>query len=285
MEQGIYELPLNERLRTFMRIEFLYLRLNNFSNSKDHWQIRTTIHTLLEIYTILARTDVRREVLADLDRYIIQMQRFQSMPDADNEMVTNLLEDLNAIKEKMIQLGTGYLNPLRDDDYISALLHRHTLPGGKAEFDMPRYKFWLEGDSKALNNDLNEWINVIKPICAGIERLMWIIRESSEPIGTVASSGQYNHQIGKTAQISLIRVFLDNVNVYPEISGGRHMIAIRFLERNDDGRRLQVPGWLHRSQWRTVHEVPCGNIQGSQWVVCMQTLPCKFVFRARVLLR
>ena len=240
MEQGIYELPLNERLRTFMRIEFLYLRLNNFSNSKDHWQIRTTIHTLLEIYTILARTDVRREVLADLDRYIIQMQRFQSMPDADNEMVTNLLEDLNVIKEKMIQLGTGYLNPLRDDDYISALLHRHTLPGGKAEFDMPRYKFWLEADSKTVNDDLNEWINVIKPICAGIERLMWIIRESSEPIGTVASSGQYNHQIGKTAQISLIRVFLDNVNVYPEISGGRHMIAIRFLERNDDGQFKQT---------------------------------------------
>ena len=162
------------------------------------------------------------------------------MPDADNEMVSNLLEDLNAIKEKMIQLGTGYLNPLRDDDYISALLHRHTLPGGKAEFDMPRYKFWLEADSKTVNDDLNEWINVIKPICAGIERLMGIIRESSEPIGTVASSGQYNHQIGKTAQISLIRVFLDNTNVYPEISGGRHMIAIRFLERNDEGQFKQT---------------------------------------------
>ena len=240
MEQGIYELPLNERLRTFMRIEFLYSRLNNFSGSKDHWQIRTTIHTLLEIYTILARTDVRREVLADLDRYIIQMQRFQSMPDADNEMASNLLEDLNIIKEKMIQLGTGYLHPLRDDDYISALLHRHTLPGGKAEFDMPRYKFWLEGDSKALKDDLDKWINVIKPICGGIEKLMWIIRESSEPIGTVATSGQYNHQIGKTAQISLIRVFLDKPSVYPEISGGRHMIAIRFLERNSEGKFLQV---------------------------------------------
>ena len=109
MEQGIYELPLNERLRTFMRIEFLFSRLTNFSDSKDRWKIRTTIHTLLEIYTILARTDVRREVLADLDRYIIQMQRFQSMPDADNEMATNLLEDLNIIKDRMLNLGTGYL--------------------------------------------------------------------------------------------------------------------------------------------------------------------------------
>tara|TARA_B100001996_G_scaffold372882_1_gene349748 strand:+ start:159 stop:914 length:756 start_codon:yes stop_codon:yes gene_type:complete len=239
MEQGIYELPLNERLRTFMRIEFLYNRLNTFRSSKDQWQIRTTIHTLLEIYTILARTDVRREVLADLDRYIIQMQRFQSMPNADNEMATNLLEDLNIIKDKMLNLGIGYLHPLRDDDYISALLHRHTLPGGKAEFDMPRYKFWLEGDSNSVKNDLNEWINIIKPICEGIEKLLWIIRESSEPIGTVANTGQYNHQIGKTAQISLIRVFLENTSVYPEISGGRHMIAIRFLKRDENGSFIQ----------------------------------------------
>ncbi len=240
MEKGIYELPLNERLRTFMRIEFLFNRLNTFSGSKDQWQIRTTIHTLLEIYTILARTDVRREVLADLDRYIIQMQRFQSMPNADNEMATNLLEDLNIIKDEMLSLGTGYLHPLRDDDYISALLHRHTLPGGKAEFDMPRYKFWLEGDPKTVKDDLNGWINIIEPICSGIEKLLWIIRESSEPIGTVANTGQYNHQIGKTAQISLIRVFLENSSVYPEISGGRHMIAIRFLERDIDGRFLQT---------------------------------------------
>ena len=240
MQQGIYELPLNERLRTFMRIEFLFDRLKEFSGSKNHWEIRTTVHTLLEIYTILARTDVRREVLADLDRYIIQMKRFQSMPDADNEMATNLLEDLNSIKERMIKLGTGYLHPLRDDDFISALLHRHTLPGGKAEFDMPRYKFWLESDSKAVKNDLNRWINVIKPVCGGIEKLMWIIRESSEPIATVAKSGQYNHQIGKTAQISLIRVFLENTSAYPEISGGRHMIAIRFLDRDSNGQFIQT---------------------------------------------
>ena len=46
-----------------------------------------------------------------------------------------------------------------------------TLPGGKAEFDMPRYKFWLEGDPKAVKDDLSRWINVIKPICGGIEKI------------------------------------------------------------------------------------------------------------------
>ena len=110
MEQGIYELPLNERLRTFMRIEFLYSRLKYFSsNLDDNWQTRTVIHTLLEIYSILSRTDVRREVLADLDRYIMQMQRFQSAPDADNNMVNDVLEDLDSIKDKVVDIGTDYL--------------------------------------------------------------------------------------------------------------------------------------------------------------------------------
>ena len=80
MTKGIYELPLNERLRTFMRIEFLYERLKYFSQeSSGPWAIRSSIHSLLEIYSILSRTDVRREVLADLERFIVQMERFQNI--------------------------------------------------------------------------------------------------------------------------------------------------------------------------------------------------------------
>ena len=75
-----------------MRIEFLFSRLNYFaSNLDNNWGTRTVIHTLLEVYSILSRTDVRREVLADLERYIMQMERFQLSPDADNNMVLSLI--------------------------------------------------------------------------------------------------------------------------------------------------------------------------------------------------
>ena len=240
MEQGIYELPLNERLRTFMRIEFLYSRLKYFvSNLNDSWQTRTVIHTLLEIYSILSRTDVRREVLADLDRYIMQMQRFQSAPDADNDMVNNVLEDLDSIKNQVVDIGTDYLLKLREDEFIASLLHRHTLPGGKAEFDMPKYKFFLESDKKNVAVQINSWIDIIRPICEGIDKLMWIIRESNEPISTVAVGGQYNHQIESRTQISLVRIITNDTNVYPEISGGRHLIAVRFFSHNEDEGYIQ----------------------------------------------
>ena len=240
MEQGTYELPLNERLRTFMRIEFLYSRLKYFvSNLDDNWQTRTVIHTLLEIYSILSRTDVRREVLADLDRYIMQMQRFQSAPDADNNMVNNVLEDLDLIKNQVMDIGTDYLLKLREDEFIASLLHRHTLPGGKAEFDMPKYKFFLESDKKDVAIQINNWIDIVRPICEGIDKLMWIIRESNEPIATVAVGGQYNHQIERRTQISLVRIITNNTNIYPEISGGRHLIAVRFCYLNKDGLYIQ----------------------------------------------
>ena len=240
MEQGIYELPLNERLRTFMRIEFLYSRLKYFSsNLDDNWQTRTVIHTLLEIYSILSRTDVRREVLADLDRYIMQMQRFQSAPDADNNMVNDVLEDLDSIKDQVVDIGTDYLLKLREDEFIASLLHRHTLPGGKAEFDMPKYKFFLESNKKNVVTQINGWIDIMRPICEGIDKLMWIIRESNEPIATVAVGGQYNHQIERRTQISLVRIITNDTNVYPEISGGRHLIAVRFFNQNKDGEYVQ----------------------------------------------
>ena len=240
MEQGIYELPLNERLRTFMRIEFLYSRLKYFvSNLDGNWQTRTVIHTLLEIYSILSRTDVRREVLADLDRYIMQMQRFQSAPDADNNMVNNILEDLDLIKNQVMGIGTDYLLKLREDEFIASLLHRHTLPGGKAEFDMPKYKFFLESDKKDVALQINKWIDIVKHLCEGIDKLMWIIRESNEPIATVAVGGQYNHQIERRTQISLVRIIINDSDIYPEISGGRHLIAVRFFNQNKDGEYLQ----------------------------------------------
>ena len=231
MTKGIYELPLNERLRTFMRIEFLYERLKYFSQeSSGPWAIRSSIHSLLEIYSILSRTDVRREVLADLERFIVQMERFQNVPDADSKIATDILLDLENIKNNVDSIGTGYLEPLRNNEFISSLLHRHTLPGGKAEFDMPKYKHWLESGDFKVKRLLDSWINEIEPICMGIEKLLWLIRESAEPIGTVAVDGLYNHQIERKTQISLVRIFLKVKSIYPEISGGKHLIAVRFFE-------------------------------------------------------
>ena len=226
-KEYLYELPLNERLRTFMRVEYLSRQLKHFLESDDTWAMRSTIHGLIEIYSILSRTDVRREAITDLDRYIYEMGKYQDSPLADEDRAKELQQNLVSLKAAIEDSGSDYLKPLRDNEFFNSLLHRHTLPGGKAEFDMPKYKFWL--DSGRTQSDIDQWVGVITPVCSSIDQLLWMIRESTETIATVAVSGFYNHQITRANKISLVRIFLDKKTVYPEIIGGKHLISIRFF--------------------------------------------------------
>ena len=230
-KEYLYELPLNERLRTFMRIEFISKRLKHYLESEDIWAIRSVIHCLLEIYSILARTDVRREAITDLDRYIYEMGKYQDSPLADEDRASEIQQNLQSLKAAIDDSGSDYLKPLRDNEFLNSLLHRHTLPGGRAEFDMPKYKYWL--NSGRTKSDIDQWFGVIKPVCSSIDQLLWMIRESTEAIATVAVSGFYNHQITKAHKISLVRIFLDKNTIYPEISGGKHLISIRFFNWED----------------------------------------------------
>jgi hypothetical protein len=62
-----YEQPLNERMRTFMRLEFLYQQLLYNCDVDSNWATRGAISSLLEIMAILTRGDVRSEVHKELD--------------------------------------------------------------------------------------------------------------------------------------------------------------------------------------------------------------------------
>ena len=230
-KEYLYELPLNERLRTFMRVEYLSRQLKHFLESDDTWAMRSTIHGLIEIYSILSRTDVRREVITDLDRYIYEMRKYRDSPLADEDRARELQQDLESLKVTIENSGSDYLKPLRDNEFLNSLLHRQTLPGGKAEFDMPKYKFWL--DSGRTKSDIDQWVGVIKPVCSSIDKILWMIRESTETISTVAVGGFYNHQISSNHKISLVRIFLDENTIYPEVSGGKHLISIRFFNWGD----------------------------------------------------
>ena len=57
-----YEQPLNERMRTFMRLAFLYRQFLYSDEVDSTWATRATISSLLEIMAILTRGDVRSEI-------------------------------------------------------------------------------------------------------------------------------------------------------------------------------------------------------------------------------
>ena len=226
-----YEQPLIERMRTFMRLEFLYQQLLYNAESESDWASRATIATLLDILAILSRGDVRNDVHKELDHQVSLMERFLELPDVDKKRLETLLGNLHDSRKSLLEAGTGYLQPLKESEFLSSVKHRSAIPWGTCEFDLPVYSHWLRQPIERRREDLEAWISPVRPVCDAVTELLWLIRESSEPQEKLAINGMYQHNMQKDTNCRLLRVSLENgSSLFPEISGSQHRFTVRFLE-------------------------------------------------------
>ena len=239
---GDYEQPVSERMRTFMRLEFLYRQMLYNSERETDWATRATVGGLLEMLAILSRGDVRSEVHKELDYQLERLRRFQSQPGVDKARLDSLIRNLVQSRADIDSIGTGYLQPLKESDFLNAIKNRSAIPGGTCEFDLPEYSHWLRQPYSRRQKDLDRWIGAIRPLCDAVLEALWLIRESGQPLDKVAINGMYQHSMQKDAQCRLLRVTLpENSSLYPEISGSQRRFTVRFLEWSAvDSRAVQT---------------------------------------------
>jgi len=238
-----YEQPLSERMRTFLRLEFLYQQMLYNSESEADWATRATISTLLEILAILSRGDVRSDVHKELDQQLGILQRFQSQPGVDGGRLDTLIHNLATSRDELSRIGTAFLNPLKDCEFLNAIKHRSAIPGGTCEFDLPEYNHWLKQPFERRQQDMEKWMAAIRPVCDAATELLWLIRESAQPTEKVAINGMYQHSMQKDGHCRLLRVSLGGGNaLFPEISGSQHRFTVRFLEWSTIDKRAVQTG-------------------------------------------
>ncbi len=240
--EPFYEQPLSERMRTFLRLEFLFRQLCYNSELETNWAARATISTLLEIMAILSRGDVRSEVHKEIDLQLATLERFQNEPGVDGGRLDTLVRNLTASRDQVTATGTGYLQPLKDCGFLSAIKHRSAIPGGTCEFDLPEYSHWLRQPFARRLEDIDTWINAIRPLCEAVCELLWLIRESAQPVDIVAEGGMYQHAVQRDVKCQLLRVSLPaGSTLFPEISGSQHRFTVRFLDWSTiDSRAIQT---------------------------------------------
>ena len=238
-----YEQPLSERMRTFLRLEFLYQQMLYNSERQADWAARATIATLLEALAILSRGDVRSDVHKELDHQLGVLERFQSQPGVDGGRLATLIHNLAASRDELNRIGTSFLQPLKDSEFLNAIKHRSAIPGGTCEFDLPVYSHWLRQPFERRQKDMEEWLGAVRPVCDAVTELLWLIRESSESQDKVAINGMYQHGMQKDANCRLLRVSVGNGSaLFPEISGSQHRFTVRFLEWSSVDKRAVQTG-------------------------------------------
>jgi cell division protein ZapD len=240
--QAHYEQPVSERMRTFMRLEFLYRQMLYNSELETNWATRATINGLLEILAILSRGDVRSEIHKELDHQLDVLQRYQSQPGVDSGRLDALVRNLIDSRAEVDAIGTSFLQPLKESDFLNAIKNRSAIPGGTCEFDLPEYSHWLRQPHARRQEDLSIWVGAIRPLCDAVLEALWLIRESAQPVDKLAINGMYQHSMQKDAHCRLLRINLpDNSTLYPEISGSQHRFTVRFLEWSTvDSRAVQT---------------------------------------------
>jgi cell division protein ZapD len=237
-----FEQPLSERMRTFLRIEFLQGQALLHCRHDAAYGARAAIANLLEILAITSRGDIRADVLKELDRQISRLRHYRQIPGVDSDRLARLMSEVESNREALAAAGKHFLAPLRDSEFLSAIRHRSTIPGGTCMFDLPEYGYWLQLPGAERSRQLDEWLAELKPLCDSITQILWLTREASTPSEQVARHGLYSHSLGKNDHYEIVRVLVARKSgLYPEVSAGAHRFTVRFASwQGTDARSRQA---------------------------------------------
>jgi cell division protein ZapD len=226
----VYEQPLNERMRTFLRLDFLYQQTMYHEERSDSWSTRAAVSSLLEILAITARGDIRSEVLKELERQMSVMHEYQARAGVDSSRLRAVLSNLARLRTELNNAGALFMQRLRDSEFLNSIKHRSTIPGGTCEFDLPDYRHWLDQPFEARSAAFNDWMTTIRPLCDAVIELLWLTRETARPRIETAVGGSFQLTFERDNPCQLLRLTLPlGTTLFPEISGSHHRCSIRFL--------------------------------------------------------
>ena len=234
----IFEQPLNERMRTFLRLDFLYSQALYHNESGSQWGTRAAVTSLIDILAIITRSDVRSDALKELERQLTLLAEFQSKPGVDAGRLKTLIGNLTRLRSELLNTGIANLQPLKDSDFLNAIKHRSSIPGGTCEFDLPDYLYWLSQPDEVRVRAFNQWLTVLRPLCDAVSELIWLTRQNGRTRQETAQGGNFTITFDRENPLQMLRIALPaSMGLYPEVSGSHHRCNVRFLSWKGLGER------------------------------------------------
>ncbi len=234
----IYEQPLNERIRTFLRLEYLFGLVDHFMNGETEWDVRSLLDTLLDLTDLISRTDIKNELIKELERHAAIFRALQKNPGVDPRRLDIVLNDIHQYLEGLRDMYCQPGQSLKQNELVSSLRQRNAISGGTCNFDLPAYHLWLNRPLAYQRQHLLEWQKDLAIIRNSILLILNLIRNSSNPQPEIAIKGFYQKAMEQNTNCQLIRVIMNVESpFFPEISAGKHRVTIRFMDQVDTSNR------------------------------------------------
>ncbi len=233
----LYEYPLHERIRTYLRLEHLFLRLQELVTRLDALDHHFALVTLFEIMDVAARADLKSDLLKDLDKQKHVLDAYRGNPAIAEAVLDKVIGDIDQCYAALnTQQGKSGL-PLTENDWLMSIRSRISIPGGTCEFDLPSYYAWQHKTGTSRQADLHEWTGNLTALADAVHLLLKLLRDSGASQKVIAIAGQFQQNLPQGRTFLLLRVALDAAEgLVPEISGNRLMVSVRLMHPGEDQR-------------------------------------------------
>lgn len=237
-----YEQPLSERVRTMLRLEFLFIRARNALPRDDVWATRTTVECLIDIMAVLGRTDLKKELIKELERHALTLDSLSRNPHVDPGRLAAIQQQVAELLVRLKSPDVGFGLALRGNELFNAVRQRSSIPAGTCDFDLPAYHRWLQQPPENRHSELATWVEHFELLREATALCLKLVRESGVSSDETAAGGMFQRSLETNTPCQMIRVCLPDESVaFPEISAGRHRFTVRFMrQRLPEERSTQV---------------------------------------------
>lgn len=236
----LYEYPFNEQVRTCLRLEHLFRRLGKLVARDDAIDHHYALATMFEAIDVAARSDLKSELLKDLERHKQLYQSYRGNPAIAEAVLDRITGQLDACYQALQAQPGKPGQSIADHDWLNSVRSRFAIPGGTCEFDVPAYHAWQHRDAESRRRDLTHWAATLGPLAESVFALLKLMRDNGAPQKVLAAGGRFQQSLPQARTFQLARLRIDAaLGLVPEISGNRMMITVRLMRPDEHGKLQQ----------------------------------------------
>lgn len=234
----VYEQPLNEKIRAFLRLEKLFQQYSFHLHHGSDWNNRVAIDSILEILAFTTRSDIKLEVLKELERQHSRLERLAQRPQIDQSQLTSVLKNIQKRIGELQAISGQFGQETKNIELLSAIAQKNSVPGSICDFDLPALKHWLTMPKEKRQKHIEKWFRPFSHLDRSVQLILDVLRHSAENTDEIAPNGFFQKSLDTNQAIQLLRISIpENSLCYPEISAGKHRFSVRFMKNEDPAMR------------------------------------------------
>lgn len=234
----VYEQPLNEKVRAFLRLEKLFQQYSFHLEHGSDWNNRVAIDSILEILGYTTRSDIKLEILKELERQHTRLERLSKRPQIDQVQLASLLKNIQKHIGELQAISGQVGQETKNIELLSAIAQKSSVPGSICDFDLPALKHWLTLPKEKRQQHLEKWFQPFSCLNRSIQLILDVLRHSAEDSDEIAQHGFFQKSLDTNQAIQLLCISIPEESIcYPEISAGKHRFSVRFMKNDDPAQR------------------------------------------------